>query len=222
MTTPDALAPSAASRRYGWLDLTAPLGGLLFVAFVVVLIITGDGPGDTAEEVVAYVEDNSGAIDAAGLVALLSLIFLGAFVAGLHVRLLAVGARVEAALALAAGAVFAVLFFLAMMLWFAPLIELDTDASGSVQTSKAETFLGIEDIGWFLLGGGGVAAGLMAIVTSIGARRGGLVPAWAGWLGVALGVVGLATIAFFGILAWMLWILLASILMLWPRRPAVA
>jgi len=222
VTTPDALASPAAGRRSGWLDVAAPLGGLLFVAFVVVLLITGEGPGDTAEEVVAYAEDNSGALDAAGIFALLSLIFLGAFVAGLHVRLSAIGARVEAALALAAGAVFAVLFFLAMMLWFAPLIELDNEESGSVQTSQAETYLGIEDIGWFVLGGGGVAAGLMAIVASRAARRGGLVPAWAGWLGVALGVVGLATVAFFGILAWMLWILLASILMLRPRRPAVA
>jgi hypothetical protein len=222
VTTPDALAPSAASRRYGWLDLTAPLGGLLFVAFVVVLIITGEGPGDTAEEVIAYAEDKSGAIDALGLFSLLSLIFLGAFLGGLFVRLQAVGARVEATFALAAGAAFAVLFFVAMMLWYAPLIELDAEESAALQTAQAETYLGLEDIGWFTLGGGGVAAGLMIIVASIGARRGGLVPAWAGWVGVALGIVGLATVTFIGILAWLLWIVLASILMLWPKRATAA
>jgi hypothetical protein len=218
VTTPDALAPSAATRRYGWLELTAPLGGLLFVAFVVVLIVMGEGPGDTAEEVIAYAEDNSGAIDALGVFSLLSLIFLGAFVGGLFVRLQAVGARVEATFALAAGAAFAVLFFVAMMIWNAPLIELDGEASSALQMTQAETFLGIEDIGWFMLGGGGVAAGLMIIVASIGARRGGLVPAWAGWVGVTLGIVGLATVTFIGILAWLLWILVVALLMLWPTK----
>jgi hypothetical protein len=218
VTTPDAVAPAAATRRYGWLDLTAPLGGLLFVAFVVVLIITGEGPGDTAEEVIAYAGDNSGAIDALGLFSLLSLIFLGAFLGGLFVRLQAVGARGEATFALAAGAAFAVLFFVAMMLWYAPLMELDAEESAAVQTTQAETYIGIEDIGWFMLGGGGVAAGLMIIVASIGARRGGLVPAWAGWVGVALGIVGLATVTFIGILAWLLWMVVVSLLMLRPTK----
>jgi hypothetical protein len=213
------LAPSVATQRSRWLDLTAPLGGLLFVAFVVVLIITGEGPGDTPAEVIAYAEDNAGGIGALGVFSLLSLIFLGAFVGGLFVRLQAVGARSEATFALAAGAVFAVLFFVAMMVWYGPLIELDAEESAAVQTTQAETYLGFEDIGWFMLGGAGVAAGLMIIVASIGARRGGLVPAWASWIGVALGIVGLATVTFIGILAWLLWLLASSLLML---RPAPA
>lgn len=220
MTTHDALAPSVPTQRSRWLDLTAPLGGLLFVAFVVALIIAGEGPGDTAAEVVSYAERNSGAIDVLAIFSLLSLVFLGAFVGGLFMRLQAVGARVEATFALAAGAAFAVLFFVTMMIWYAPLIELDGEESATVQTTQAETFLGIEDIGWFMLGGAGVAAGLMIIVASVGARRGALVPAWAGWLGVALGIIGLATVAFFGMLAWLLWIVLASVLMLRPRTAA--
>jgi hypothetical protein len=211
------LAPSDATQRPRWLDFTAALGGLLFVAFVVVLIVAGEGPGDTAEEVIAYAEDNAGAIDALGLFSLLSLVLLGTFVGGLFVRLQAVGARAEATFALAAGAAFAVLFFVAMMVWYAPLIELDAEESAAVQTTQAETYLGLEDMGWFMLGGSGVAAGLMIIVASLGARRGGLVPPWAGWVGVALGIVGLATVTFIGILAWLLWILVVSVLMLLPR-----
>jgi hypothetical protein len=217
VTTHDALAPSVTTHRTSWLDRAAALGGLLFAAFVVALIITGDGPGDTAAEVIAYADSKSGEIDAIGLFSLLSLLFLGSFVGGLYGRLQAVGARVEATFALAAGAAFAVLFFVAMMIWNAPLIELDSEASSATQMTQAETFLGIEDIGWFMLGGAGVAAALMIIVASVGARRGGLVPAWAGWVGVALGIVALATVAFIGILSWLLWIVVVSALMLWPR-----
>jgi len=215
VTTQDALAPAVATERGSWLARWAPLGGLAFVAGFVALIASIGEPGDTPAEVIAYAETHSGRLDAMTLFALLSLLLLGWFVGGLHVRLLAVGARLEATFALAAGAAFALLFFVTLMIWQAPLLELDDEGSASLQTSQAETFLGIEDIGWFTLGGAGVAAGMMIMATSIGARRGGLVPAWAGWVGVALGIIALATIAFFGLIAWLLWITLASLLMLW-------
>lgn len=221
MTTHDALAPSVASGRSSLLARWAPLGGLLFAAGLIALLFTSGDTGDTAAEVVAYAESNSGEVDATGLFGLISLLLLGWFVGGLHVRLLAVGARVEATFALAAGAAFALLFFVTLMIWYAPLMELDDESPASLQASEAETYLGIEDIGWFMLGGSGIAAGVMIVAASLGARRGGLVPGWAGWVGVALGIVALATIAFFGLIAWLLWIVLASVLMLW-RPPTSA
>lgn len=218
MTTHHAVAPAAVDDRGSLLARWAPLGGLAFLAGIVTLVIAADEAGDTPTEVIAYAESHSGAIDALGLFALLSLLLLGWFVAGLHVRLLAAGARLEATFALAAGAAFTLLLFLTLMIWYVPLIELDDALEGSLQTSKAETFLGLEDIGWFTLGGSGVAAGMMILAASVGARRAGLVPSWAGWVGVALGIISLATIAFVGLFAWLLWILVASLLMLRPRR----
>ena len=58
----------------------------------------------------------------------------------------------------------------------------------------------------------------MAIAASLAAMRAGLVPTWAGWLGVALGVAGFATVAFVGLFAWLAWIVLASIVMLMTQR----
>jgi hypothetical protein len=221
VTTDDALAPAVATERESWLARWAPLGGLAFVAGFVALIISIGEPGDTPAEVIAYAESHSGRLDAMALFALLSLLLLGWFVGGLHVRLLAVGARLEATFALAAGAAFALIFFVTMMIWHAPLLELDDEGPANLKTSQAETFLGIEDIGWFTLAGAGVSAGVMIMAASLGARRGGLVPAWAAWVGVALGIASLATVAFFGLIAWLLWILVASVLMLW-RKPATA
>ena len=52
---------------------------------------------------------------------------------------------------------------------------------------------------------------------SLAAIRGG-VPAWLGWLGVVAGVASLATIFFVGTFAWMAWILVASIVLLFARE----
>jgi hypothetical protein len=117
-----------------------------------------------------------------------------------------------------------VLFFTAITIWTAPLTELDNETA-SLQTAQAETYLAIDDVGWVLLGGAGIGAGLMIIAASLVALRTGSVPAWAGWIGVALGVVSLATIAFVGIFAWLAWLLIASVGMLIPSvkrasRPA--
>ncbi len=58
----------------------------------------------------------------------------------------------------------------------------------------------------------------MAIAASLGAMRTGWVPTWAGWIGVFLGIVSLATFAYVGAFGWFLWIGLASIWMLVRSR----
>jgi hypothetical protein len=61
----------------------------------------------------------------------------------------------------------------------------------------------------------------MAIAASLAALRAAAVPAWAAWLGVALGVASLATIAFVGLFAWLAWIVLASAVLLRTERRQV-
>jgi hypothetical protein len=212
-----------------WLERWSPLGGLLFVAVTLFSFLSpsGDGPGDTAEEVVTYANEKSGWNDLALISALISLILLGWFVSGLYARLRRVEAGGWSVMALVGGVAFSVLFFTAITIWTAPLTELDNETA-SLQTAQAETYLAIDDVGWVLLGGSGIGAGLMIIAASLVALRARSVPAWAGWIGVALGVISLATIAFVGIFAWLAWLLIASVGMLIPsvrpttRRAATA
>jgi hypothetical protein len=222
----NTLEDPARTPRSSWLERWSPLGGLLFVALTLISFLSpsGDGPGDTAEEVVSYANEKSGWNDLALIFALISLILLGWFVSGLYTRLRRVEAGEWSVMALVGGVAFTVLFFTAITIWTAPLTELDNETA-SLQTAQAETYLAIDDVGWVLLGGAGIGAGLMIIAASLVALRTGSVPAWAGWIGVALGVVSLATIAFVGIFAWLAWLLIASVGMLIPSvkrasRPA--
>ena len=224
--TVNTLEHSARVPTSSWLERWSPLGGLLFVAVALISFLSpsGEGPGDTAEEVVSFANEKSGWNDLALIFALLSLILLGWFVSGLYVRLRRIEAGGWSVMALVGGVVFTVLFFVAITIWTAPLTELDNE-SANVQTARAETYLAIDDVGWFLLGGSGIGAGLMIIGASLAALRATLIPAWAGWIGVALGVISLATVAFVGIFAWLAWLLIASIGMLIPSvrrasRPA--
>ena len=224
----NTLEDPARVPRSSWLERWSPLGGLLFVALTLFSFLSpsGDGPGETAEEVVSYANEKSGWNDLALIFALISLILLGWFVSGLYTRLRRVEAGGWSVMALVGGVAFTVLFFTAITIWTAPLIELDNETA-SLQTAQAETYLAIDDVGWVLLGGSGIGAGLMIIAASLVALRARSVPAWAGWIGVALGVISLATIAFVGIFAWLAWLLIASVGMLIPSvkrasRPAAA
>ena len=213
--------PGGADRS--WLVRWSPLGGLIFVVGCLVFAFTPafEDVGDTPVEVVAYAEANEGWILTFSIFALLALLLVGWFVAGLVVRLRDVGADQEATIALIGGVIFTALCFLAFTIFTAPLFGItEDDPEPAEKLSIATTLLNVDDIGWVTLGGSGVAVGLMAIAASLGALRTRSAPAWAGWVGVALGVLSLATIAFFGIFAWLAWILFASLGMLFYRAPA--
>jgi hypothetical protein len=201
-----------------WLERWSPVGGLLFVAGLIIAFVGFSDTGDTPAEVIETAEEDSGWIDYTLLFSLLSLLFLGWFVGGLYARLRRLNLAAESTLALVGGVAHMLLFFVAFVVWTAPLVELDDEDDLALQQDQAATYLGIDDMGWILLAGAGVSAGLMIIAASLGALRARAVPAWAGWVGVALGIVSLATVAFFGIFAWMLWILVASVALLLQAR----
>lgn len=211
----------AAEAAGSWIVRWSPLGGLVFVVGAVILAFTPalEGPGDTPAEVVAFAEDNEFWTGTLAIFSLASLLLLGWFVAGLALRLREAGASSEAAVALVGGVTFVVLSFIAFTIFTAPLFGITEDNTSAERLSIASTLMNIDDIGWVVLGGSGVGAGLMAIAASLGALRTRSAPAWASWIGVLLGVLSLATIAFVGVFGWLLWIGLTSLGMLFYRRP---
>ena len=212
MTT-TTLDPGISITRSGWTRLLAPLGGLGLVAGLIAIFVSpaSDDTGETPAEVVAYAASHEGWNIAILLFGLLSIGLGAVFVAGLHARLRTVTTETESALVLTGGIAFALCFALCWVIWMAPLADMPSDPGRAV--AQAEAYLGYDDVGWFLLGGAGVAAAIMTIPASLAAMRAGL-PALLGWLGVAAGVASLATVAFFGMFAWMGWITVASLVLL--------
>jgi hypothetical protein len=212
MTTTTLDAAAAGSER-SWTRLLAPIGGLGIVGGLIALLLSpaGDDAGETPAEVVAYAASHDGWSAAGSIFGLLVLLLGGLFVAGLHARLRASLTPTESTLVLAGGIVFMLGLAFALLLWTTPLLDIpDETARGLV---AAEAYLTVDDFGWFLFGAAGVGAALMAVPASLAALRSASVPAWLGWLGVALGVASLATVAFFGMIAWLLWIAGASLLL---------
>jgi hypothetical protein len=162
--------------------------------------------------VIAYADESEGELIFQTILGLVSIALIGWFVSGLYARVRRLPSQTAPALVLIGGTAFALLVFLAMTIWSAPLIDFPGEGEAD---AMAEAYLLIDDIGWVTLGGAGVGAALMAIAASVAALRAGAVPAWLGWLGAIAGLLSAATVAFFGIFAWMAWILVASILMLY-------
>jgi hypothetical protein len=68
-----------------------------------------------------------------------------------------------------------------------------------------------DDVGWVLHASGGAGMSAMIIAASLAGLRAGAIPRWAGWIGVAAGILGLGLIAFFPWFVVALWILVVSI-----------
>jgi hypothetical protein len=173
----------------------------------------GDETGATVSEVTAFADSHEGWSAIVLVFALVSLLLLSTFVGGVYQLVRKLGTSTDSAMTLIGGVLLMVLFFVALNIWAAPLVDVEGD-----KAAAAVTYLVIDDIGWMMLAGAGVGAGIMAIAASLAAMRVGLVPKWAGWLGVVLGVAAFATVAFLGLFAWLAWIGLASVTMLLTQR----
>ena len=200
-----------------WLERWSPIGGILYVAgFLIIFAGSGDS-GETPADFVEYAQDKHDWLVVSSVVALVAVLFLIWFVAGLAARVRRVGDAASAAAVSIGGAAFIAMSTTAIMVWTAPALDLEGDSGRAL--AQAEAYLTMDDFGWMMLGAAGVAIGAMAIAASLVALRSRTVPAWLGWVGVVLGVASLATVAFLGMFAWLVWILVASILMLWkPDR----
>ena len=218
MTSTTLEVARAGGTTKGWTRVLAPLGALGLVAGLIMLMVSpaSDDTGETAAEVVRYASSHESWNIAILLFGLASIALGALFVAGLHARLRPVATETESVLVLVGGTLFTFCFALCWIIWMAPLADMPDDPARAL--AQAEAYLGYDDVGWFLLGAGGVAAALLIVPASIAAMRAGL-PSWLGWLGVAAGVASLGTVAFLGMFAWMAWIAVASIVLLVARRP---
>lgn len=78
-----------------------------------------------------------------------------------------------------------------------------------------------DDVGWVMHASGAAALGAMIIAASLAFMRARVWPSWAGWLGVVVGILALASIAFFPQFLFLLWILVVSLVM-FMRAPEPA
>jgi hypothetical protein len=209
------MSDQAVPAPRGWSERWSPLGGLGFVLAVLAIFAFADvDTGETPEEVIKAAADKDFELGLQAVVGLVSIPLLFWFVAGVYVRVRRLSSQTAPALVLVGGTGFALLFFLAIMIWSAPLLDFPGKADA---TAAANSYLTIDDIGWFALGGAGISFAVMAVAASIAALRARAVPTWLGWVSLALGVAAAATIAFFGIFAWLAWILGVSLLLLVRR-----
>jgi hypothetical protein len=213
-TSSDSTRTDAPARGTGWSERWSPIGGILFVIGVISMFAIDPDSGETPQDVIAGAADNKNQFTFMAMFALVSIALNLWFVSGLYARVQRLQSRTAPGLVLAGGTAFSLLVFIAFEIWSAPLVDFPGHAD---PTAAANAYLAFDDIGWFVLGGSGVAFAVMALAASIAALKSRAVPTWLGWLGAIVGLLAAATITFFGIFAWLAWILVTSILFLVRR-----
>lgn len=195
----------STSERGGWVYVAGGLGAVVVSAAILFSFFTsGGGYDNTAAGLIEYAKGHSADLWTQQIIALVTPLLIGLFVAGLWARI-RTAAEAYRALAMIGGTLFIAFLATGLTLWAAPLLSADelTDAA-------AAAYLGYDDAGWVLLGMSGVSIATMIVGVSLAARELRLVPTWAVWVSVALGVISLATVAAVGIFAWTLWLILAG------------
>lgn len=211
-------SPGPGSSRAGWLHTLGAVGAVLLPLGMLYSFFTSGDTGDTAAELIAYANDNEAEAWTLQVIGLAAPLLIGVFVASLWVRLRAANEAYRALTAIG-GTLFIAFLSVGLTLWAAPLID-----AGALTTAGAEGYLAFDDAGWVLLGLSGISIGVMIIAASLAALELGLLPKWAAWVSVALGVVALATIVAIGIFAWAVWLIAAGLFLLFAgeRRAPVA
>lgn len=193
--------------RRTWLERFAPLGGIIFAVWVLVGFFTSDDYGDTAQSVVEYADGSKTNVWLMAILGLATPLLLGWFLAGLMAWMRPAAASLRT-LVVVGGTLLIAFVTVGFTIWTAPLLD------DNLTESAAEAYLAFDDFGWVIIGTGGVAAGVMIIAASLAALRHRWVPAWLGWLSLALGVVSFASVAAVGLFAWLAWLLGVGLLML--------
>ena len=203
------------------------LGGVLYVVlFVVGTIVNFSGApsGDVAPEKVIQWYSDSGhrdRVNIAWILIGLAVFFLLWFIAVLRRAVSAIdGEGVLTAVVGIGGGVYAALALAAVSL------------NDGIRTMSDDTYQhrvfpelihAADDVTWVMHASGAAGLGAMIIAASLAFRSGAVWPKWAGWLGVLVGVLALASIGFFPQFLFLLWILVVSVwLFLRPDSPSKA
>lgn len=208
------LAANSRPSRAGWIHTLGAIGAILLPLALLVSFFTSSDSGDTADELISYAKNNESEVWLLQVMALGAPLLIGMFVASLRVRLRPAN-EVYQALTVIGGILFVAFLGVGLTLWAAPLLSPD-----ELTTAGADAYLAFDDAGWVLLGMAGISIGVMIIAVSLAALDLGLVPKWAGWVSLLLGVVSLATIVAVGIFAWAIWLIAAGVYVLLGRDRA--
>ena len=201
-----------------WLSKWSPLAGAL-CALLIVVAFTASGtgtPGDnsTGPQVIRWYTANHGRATLGDLLVGLAMFFLVAFAASLarHVRR---GGRWIATGALGGAVVAAV--GLTFLIGFDLVLATDTK---DLTSTSAQMLILLEN-DFFLPAVLGFA--LFGILAGLAVVAGRILPAWMGWVLLAVGIAALVPpISWFAMLATALWALIAGIWMVVQGPPTVA
>jgi hypothetical protein len=200
------------------LERLAPLTGAVFVVLVVVAFAVGgetpDNDDSTAEIVAFWREDDAQQVVTAYLIgiAALLLVWFGGSLRRTISRAEGGDGRL-AAIAFAGSVIASVGILLFGSLTFAAATLAD-----EVPPEVIHTISALNNVLFFPLTGG---AALMLLASGLAFIYTAALPRWLGWTSVVIGVVILTPLGFFGLLAWLVWVAVVSIL-LYPRGADVA
>ena len=193
------------------------LAGAAYVVFFVVgtiLLFSGAPDGDAPPAKVIQWYSDSGhrdQINIGWILVGLGIFFFLWFAATVRRAVMAVdGEGILTAVVGIGGGVYAAVAFAAVAL------------NSGIRTMSDDTFQhrvypdlihAANDAGYVMHATGAAALGAMIIAMSLAFMWGAVWPTWAGWLGVAVGILAIAAILFFTQWLFLLWILVVSILM---------
>jgi hypothetical protein len=211
MNTIAAATPRARADLARW----AALGGILYVVlFVIGTILLYDGTPDSSSspaKIIAYYSDSGhrDKISIGWIVGGLGVFFFLWFLSALRrtVRRLEGEDGFLTALTTIGGAIYATLAFAALAINMGIRTMSDDTFHHTVYPGLIHA---ADDASYILHATGGAGASAMIIAASIAGMRAGAVRTWVGWLGIAAGILALASILFFTQLAIAIWILVVS------------
>jgi Domain of unknown function (DUF4386) len=206
------------------LERWAALGGVLYVILFVVgtILLVGDEPaGDASPNKVVRFYSDSGHRDRItlgwALVGLGLFFFLWFLVALRQALIRLVGEGFLATLATVGGAVYAALALTSIAVNMGIKTMSDDTYHHQVYPPLIHA---ANDAGYVLHSTGGVGVGTMMIAASLAVVQTRVLPVWLGWIGVAAGIIALASIFFFPWFLIALWLLTASAILFRAGSPA--
>lgn len=223
------MSTMAPPRSTAGIQRWAALAGVVYVAlFVIGVILTFAGSPDSSSapaKIIAYYSDSGhrNHINIGWVLGGLGLFFFLWFLSALRqgVRRLEAEDGFLTGLTTIGGVVYATLSLAAL--------AVDTGIrTMSDDTYHHTVYPGLihaaDDVSWVLHATGGAGVAAMIIAASLAALRARAVPAWAGWLGIVVGILGLGLLLFFPWFVVGIWILTVSIGMFVRagRAPAAA
>lgn len=189
------------------------LAGVLFVAFFAIALAISGNTGDNPSEVQSFYADSDNRVKqfvAFFLIVAAALAFLS-FLGTLRDTLMRAeeGPGTLGPLLFGPGVAFAALLVVSNALFTAPAALAD-DSAYTLDPNTAQMF---STAGYLAIVGGVMIAAILVLSASTAALRTGVLPAWLGWIGLAVAVAMLFAIFFVPILVFLAWMLIVSLVM---------